>query len=150
MRTIELMLQNHPNAETQRTEDYSSALEALSACEQVCSDCADACLGETAHLAILRRCIRINLDCAEVCATTARLLSRHTETASAIVHAQLHACVLACQICGDECEMHADIHNYCRICAETCRLCQKRCNYLLGMISASGVESDEEEDLTLP
>src|SRR5258708_15327296 len=145
MRTIELMLQNHPNAETQRTEDYSSALEALSACEQVCSDCADACLGETAHLAILRRCIRINLDCAEVCATTARLLSRHTETASAIVHAQLHACVLACQICGDECEMHADIHNYCRICPETCRLFPNPSNSLLLIFSPSALQSTHHQ-----
>jgi hypothetical protein len=34
------------------------------------------------------------------------------------------------------------MHDHCRICAETCRFCQERCNYLLGVISSSGVEEE--------
>jgi hypothetical protein len=41
-------------------------------------DCADACLGEQ-DVQMLVCCIRLNLDCADVCATTGRLLARQVE-----------------------------------------------------------------------
>jgi hypothetical protein len=142
MKTIEMMIRSHPRADSQRAELYAEALAALSICALTCTACADACLGEAEHLEKLRRCISTNLDCADVCATTGRLLARLTETPNELVHTQLHACVLACQTCGDECEAHGDMHDHCRICAETCRHCQERCNFLLGEISSSGTAED--------
>ena len=138
MKTIEMMLRSHPSADRQRVVDYAEALKALSTCVETCTVCADACLAETAHLERLRRCISTALDCADVCAATARVLTRQTEAPNELVHAQLHACVVACQICADECESHAEMHDHCRINAETCRYCQERCNFLLGEISSSG------------
>jgi len=139
---VEPMLRTHPRADLQHSKDYANALNALALCEQVCTSCADACLGENGDVASLRRCIRTDLDCADVCAATARLIGRQTETPNELIHAQLHACVLACQLCADECETHASMHDHCRICAETCRFCQERCNFLLGVISSSGVEEE--------
>jgi hypothetical protein len=140
MKIIESMLRSHPRADPQHYSDYAGVLDALSTCAQICTSCADACLGEPTDVGALRRCIRTNLDCADICATTTRLLVRQTETPNDLVHAQLHTCVLACQQCADECETHAAMHKHCRICAETCRHCQERCNFLLGELSSSGVE----------
>jgi len=139
MKTIEMMLRSHPRADVQRAVDYAEALRALSTCTEICTACADACLGETEHLGHLRRCIRTDLDCADVCAATARVLMRQTETPHELVHAQLHACIVACQACADECETHSEMHDHCRLCAETCRYCQERCNFLLGEISSAGL-----------
>ena len=149
MKIIDSMLRTHPRADVQRAGHYAQVLEALAQCVQVCESCADACLSEE-HVAKLRRCIRTDLDCADVCAATASLLVRQTETPNEIVHAQLHACILACQVCGDECETHASMHEHCRICAETCRHCQERCNFLLGEISSSGVEEGSMEPTDSP
>lgn len=140
MKLIETMLRTHPHADLQHSANFANALEALSNCGQICTACADACLAEESDLPKLRRCISANLDCAEVCATTARLIIRQTEAPNDLVQAQLHACVLACQICADECDEHAKMHDHCRVCAETCKHCQERCNFLLGEISSSGVE----------
>ena len=139
MNIIDSMLRSHPRADRQRADDYGDVLNALSLCALTCASCADACLAEE-HVANLRRCIRSDLDCSDVCGVTARLIVRQTESPNEIVHAQLHACILACQVCADECEKHASMHDHCRICAETCRHCQERCNFLLGGISSSGVE----------
>lgn len=151
MKTIEMMLRSHPRADPQRVVDYAEALKALSTCAEICTACADACLGETEHLVHLRRCITTNLACADVCTATARVLVRWTETPHELVQAQLHACVVSCQHCADECEQHDDAHDHCRICAETCRYCQERCNFLLGELSSSGTaeEVDPNESPTL-
>lgn len=147
MKTIEMMLRSHPRADAQHATDYAETLKALSTCAEICTACADACLGESEHLEMLRRCITTDLVCADICRATASVLVRQTEAPNEVVHAQLHACVLACQACADECDEHSDQHDHCRICAEACRYCQERCNYLLGEISASGTaEANTGED----
>jgi hypothetical protein len=146
MKTIELMLRSHPRGDPQRVIDYAEALRAISTCAETCTACADACLGEPEHLEHLRRCIRTNLDCADVCTATMRVLVRQTETPNDLVHAQLHACILACRACAEECEGHGEMHDHCRLCAETCRYCQERCNFLLGEISSSGTAETAASD----
>lgn len=138
MKTIEMMLRSHPGADRQHATEIAETLKALSTCEEICNSCADACLAEHDQVERLRRCITTDLDCADVCAATARVLTRQTESSGDLLHAQLHACVIACQICGDECDAHAEMHDHCRICAETCRHCQERCNFLLGSMSSAG------------
>lgn len=142
MNLIETMMRNHPQADLQHDEHYATVVQALSTCAEICTSCADACLAENGDTSRLRRCIRLNLDCVDVCTATMRLVVRQTDTPSEILHAQLHACIVACQACGDECEKHAAMHDHCRICAETCRHCQERCNFLLGETSSSGVEEE--------
>ena len=142
MKTIDLMLNQHPRAVPTSREAYSDAVSALGICEQICTSCADACLGETEDLNSLARCIRYCMDCAEICSTTARLITRQTETDAPVVQAQIHVCVLACQTCADECAAHTSRHGYCATCADTCRFCQEFCNRLLGEISSSGVREE--------
>ena len=142
MKTLKQMLRSHPHADLQRDDAYAAVAETLTNCAQMCISCSDACLAEPVYIGALRRCMRTSLDCADVCNVTARLIVRQTETSSELVHAQLHACVLACRVCADECSQHAKAHEHCRICAEICRHGQERCNFLLGEISSSGVEEE--------
>ena len=83
-------------------------------------------------MADLRRCIRLDLDCADVCEVTGRVLSRQTEYDAELTRAVLEACASACRRCGAECESHAGMHEHCRICAEACRRCEEACEALLG------------------
>lgn len=108
-------------------------IEAVTTCAQACTACADACLSEE-MVADLRKCIRSNLDCADSCMTTGRIVSRHTGYDANVTRAHLEACIAACRACGDECEQHADMHEHCRICAEACRDCETACAELLAAI----------------
>jgi uncharacterized membrane protein len=101
-------------------------------CAQACTACADACLSEPDdQLPTLRKCVRSDEDCADICATTARILSRHTGYDANITRTVLQACVTVCRSCGDECERHASRHEHCRVCAEACRRCEQACQELI-------------------
>lgn len=128
---IRQMLKTHPKpAETFDTENLIDCIEACFDCTQTCFSCADACLGED-MVKELRRCIRLNLDCAEVCDTTGKILARQTEPNRDLINAQLEACMVACRACADECERHAEMHQHCAVCAEACRTCERACDRLL-------------------
>jgi hypothetical protein len=134
MTTTMPMLEAYPKSINLDRGALAGAIDALIACGQACTACADACLSED-MVAELIKCIRTNLDCADICAGTARVLSRHTGYDANISRAMLEACAAACKACGDECARHADIHEHCRICAEACRACEQACLDLLATMS---------------
>ncbi len=103
-------------------------------CAQACTTCADACLGEREpqSLESLVRCIRLNLHCSDVCMTTGRLLSR--QELPELARALVETCALACRLCAEECEGHAQHMEHCRICAEACRRCEQACRQLLAAL----------------
>lgn len=111
----------------------AACIDACFSCAQVCTACADACLSEE-MVAELRSCIRTDLDCADLCLTTGKILSRHTGYDANLTRAVLEACMAACKACGDECASHADMHDHCRICAEACRACEQACQKLLATL----------------
>lgn len=135
MSNVHEIFRTHPHPTNMDMTFLSTTAEELFACSQACSACADDCLGED-QIQTLRRCIRTCLDCADICETTGRLVSRQTESNGKLIQSQLDACVLACQICADECERHASMHEHCRFCAETCRHCEKACSDLRGKMAA--------------
>ena len=108
-------------------------IEACYACSQACTACADACLSED-MVAELTKCIRTNLDCADVCGATGRVLSRHTGYDAELTRSVLEACATACKACGDECDRHAGMHEHCRVCAESCRRCETACRELIASL----------------
>lgn len=132
MKTTE-MLDTHPATIDLDRQLLARAIDALVACSQACTACADACLSEE-MVADLRSCIRSDLDCADSCAATARMLSRHGGIDATVTRAHLEACIAACRACGDECEQHAGMHEHCRICAEACRDCEAACAELLAAV----------------
>jgi hypothetical protein len=78
----------------------------------------------------LRRCIRLNLDCADLCEVTARIVGRQLEPDRALIAKQLELMTAICRACAEECTKHAGMHEHCRICAEACRRCERSCEAL--------------------
>ena len=130
MSTTTQMLTTHPQPTDLDRQALSECIESCFECVQSCVVCADACLSEDG-VAELRGCIRLNLDCADVCDATGRLLSRQGSAGAGIREAQLEACRRACEACERECRSHADHHEHCRVCAEVCAACASACAQLL-------------------
>jgi hypothetical protein len=128
------MLESHPQATPNET--LGRCIAACAICSQSCTSCADACLAEEG-VRELRRCIRLNLDCADVCAATARVLSRQTNFEPSLARALLEACAEACRLCAEECEWHAEHMkmDHCRVCADACRRCERACEEMLSAIA---------------
>lgn len=123
------MLEMYPKSITMDRTLIADAIEVLNDCAQACTACADACLSEDT-VAHLTKCIRTNLDCADLCEVTARILSRHTGYDANLSRAAIEACAQACASCADECARHVQ-HNHCRVCAEACRQCEQACMRIL-------------------
>ena len=124
------MLETHPAPGHVDLQVLADLIEAAVECAQTCTSCADACLSEES-VAQMRKCIRLDLDCADVCDTTSRVLTRQTEYDAPLSKAQVEACRQACATCAEECEQHAEHHEHCRICAEACRRCEQACERFL-------------------
>lgn len=122
--TLETMFQSHPASD--RAAERARLVALLSECGQTCMSCADACLSEDG-IERLRQCIRLDLDCADICAATASALARQTGPKTDAVHKLLEACAAICRTCAEECRTHAEMHEHCRICAETCEACEEAC-----------------------
>ncbi|MEU4474198.1 four-helix bundle copper-binding protein [Micromonospora sp. NPDC023888] len=128
------MLETYPKSINLDRATLAATIDALNNCAQVCTACADACLSDDG-VAELTKCIRTNLDCADICTTTARVLSRHTGYDAGLSRSLLEACATACRSCGDECARHAEMHEHCRVCADVCRACERACRDLLATMS---------------
>jgi hypothetical protein len=135
MDSVEAMLATHPQPTQLDRTALVECLQACHDCAATCTICADACLAEE-KVQMLRRCIRLNLDCADICETTATLLSRQTGSDTALLRAQLEVCEQVCRSCGQECASHAGHHEHCRVCAESCRRCAEACRRLLQSLAA--------------
>src|SRR5690606_39519764 len=96
------MLKTHPSPQSQPLEDYAASIHAIQDCAQTCISCADACMSE-GDIQNLLRCIRLNLDCADICNATFSILSRPSMAAPEIWVSQLQTCALACRLCAEEC-----------------------------------------------
>lgn len=85
-------------------------------------------------VAELPDCIRMALDCADIRAALAAVLSRHTGSSFEVIEELLNAYRDVYATCAQECGNHADRHEHCRICAEACRRCEQSCIDLPGAI----------------
>lgn len=129
----EQMLEQYPADITMDRDALARAIDAAIDCSQACTACADACLSEP-DVASSTRCIRDDLDCADVCDTTSRVLSRHTGYDARLTRAVLQACIQACNTCADSCGEHRDHHPHCATCEEVCRACEQACKALLSEV----------------
>lgn len=121
------MISTHPDVQGRTDDTMIRFIEESYACAQTCTACADACLAEE-MVADLRQCIRLNLDCADICAAAGAMASRRTGANEPVLAAVIKACGEACRRCAEECEGHAEDHEHCRICAEACRKCADACD----------------------
>lgn len=136
MDRLQKMLDTHPDPAGSDRDAARRCIEACYECAQTCAICADACLSEE-NVADQVACIRLNLDCAEVCRTTGLLVSRPSHRDAPALRAQLQACIEMCSACADECEKHGD-HGmeHCAVCAESCRACVEACEAMASALVA--------------
>jgi uncharacterized membrane protein len=121
---VQELMRAHPRAGRSISSPLVECIERCFSCAQSCTACADACLSEDT-IDKLRRCARLDLDCADICATTGAVASRRTESSEQVLLQLLEVCANACQVCAEECEQHASHHQHCKICAAECRRCQE-------------------------
>jgi hypothetical protein len=124
------MLDTYPRGLNVDAGVLAATIDALNDCTQACTADADADLGER-NVADLVKCIRLCLECTDVCGATVAVVSRQAEYDTNVAAPLLEACVAICKSCGDECEHHARMHEHCRVCAEACRRCEQACRELL-------------------
>jgi hypothetical protein len=110
-------------------ERLDAAIDAILACAEACTTCADECLGEEA-MAELTATIETDLSCADVCSATAQAIAAYDDE-HPIPRAQLEACITACRTCAEECESQSGDHEHCMACAEACRAGEMACLDLL-------------------
>lgn len=106
----------------QITQDMRNCIQNCTDCHNICTETAQHCLdmggkhAEESH-------IRLLLDCAGICATSANFMLRgsdfHGKTCG--------VCAEICEKCADECERLADGDELMLRCAETCRRCAASC-----------------------
>ena len=124
------MIDTHPDAGGGTADELITCIEECYSCAQACTVCADACLAEE-MVADLRQCIRLDLDCADICAATGAMASRRTDANAPVLAAVVGACAEACRVCAAECRRHAGHHEHCRICAGACDRCERACTEAL-------------------
>jgi uncharacterized membrane protein len=128
-RTVERMLRTHPEPAFAPADPLTACIYACVESAQACTACADACIAE--HDGALARCIRITLDCADLCHAASRVLSRQLAPDLGVISMTLQLCATVCDACAYECRRHAATHAHCGVCAAACRRCTDACRDLL-------------------
>lgn len=105
-------------------EQFRSCIQACYDCADACDRCTVACLTEP-DAGKLARCIRLNMDCAQICRLAAACMARDSEMVDVI----WEICAQACETCAEECAQHTMEH--CRLCAEACRHCADECRLMI-------------------
>lgn len=106
-----------------KATEVSNAASCIEACFRgaiVADRCGHACLHE-AGVAQLVKCINLTQDCAQLCRTTAFLISH----GSPFARQTCEVCAAACEACAQECDRHSQTH--CKTCAEACRVVAEEC-----------------------
>jgi hypothetical protein len=122
---VQQMIAAHPQVRGLTNDVLIRCIEACYDCAQACTACADACLAED-MVKDLRQCIRLDLDCADVCFATGTIASRRSGSNALGVRHMLEACADACRRCAEECAKHARMQ-HCLVCADSCRRCEQLC-----------------------
>jgi hypothetical protein len=113
----------------------------LEQCIDNCQQCHEICL-RTALTYCLPRGgqhaeashIRLMLDCAGICETSANFMIRGSD----LHHLTCGACAEVCDRCAEDCERMGDDETM-RRCAEACRRCAQSCHQMAGAMAGAGV-----------
>lgn len=136
--SIKEMISEHPDVAGNDNEALTEAVKHAMYCAAIANSCADACSAEDMDM---RRCIRLCMDCADVCTMTYRVATRRTDENRQLIRSALAVCIEACETCAAECEKHD--HAHCRRCAKMCRECADDCRRALAGLNAE-VHADGE------
>lgn len=101
-------------------EQHQQLIQTLHECMEACNHCYGACLREE-DVSMMADCIRLDRECADICAFLEQALMRGTLFASDLAA----VCAKICEACGNECQKHD--HEHCQKCAEACFKCAEAC-----------------------
>jgi hypothetical protein len=99
---------------------WQSCIDACTACAEACEFCATSDLRELG-VKVVARCAQLNRECAQVCRTSAALMSMDSQFAGGFCV----MCADVCDACAKECEKH--MHEHCQMCAQACHRCAEEC-----------------------
>jgi Domain of Unknown Function (DUF326) len=128
------LLDSYPRTFNVDADILAATIDALTDCAQACTADADDDLSEP-NVSELVKCIRLCLDCADICNPTAGVTSRQTDYDASVTRPLLEACIASCKSCGEECERHAMMHAHCQVCAQACQRCEQACQQLLAAMA---------------
>lgn len=114
-----------------------SGLAALAECHEACQRCADAWLAHSPLGPDALRCIRLIVDCGDLCAAAAEVLPEIESEKIALVRSRLNACVFACERCVREAARHRAPHS--ASCVEACRYAAGVGRQLISLLSTAAV-----------
>src|SRR5215216_6975733 len=103
-------------------------------CIQNCRDCHRICMLTMTHCfaqggeMLEATHIRLMLDCAEICQTSANFMLR----ASELYSRTCGVCAEVCERCARDCERFGD-DAHMRACADSCRRCADSCKHMAAM-----------------
>lgn len=103
------------------TPSNTQLLHLLAECAAACNHCSTACLEEK-EVQMLTTCIKLDMDCAQICTVAAAFIARGSAHAAHI----LKECAEICTLCAEECAKHTHME-HCKRCAEACSRCAEAC-----------------------
>jgi len=112
---------------TQRTHTMEQCIENCTNCHRVCLETAARHFAGEKTPKLEERIVRLLLDCADICRTSADFMIRGSELHP---HTCL-ACAAICTRCADECDQMGE-DPYMAACAEICRRCAASCTEMAG------------------
>lgn len=100
-------------------------------CQEVCLRTVSHCLEKGGHHAEASH-VRLLLDCAEICRTSANFMIRGSD-----LHASVcRTCAEVCELCAEDCQRLGD-DEMMRRCAEVCRRCAASCQQMAGAMAGA-------------
>lgn len=116
---------------------HENMTQDMESCIAECKNCHDVCLETVAHCLEMGgdyaevNHIRLLLDCAEICQTSANFMVRGSD-----LHGYTCAtCAEVCERCARECDRFDD--DFMKQCAEACRSCAESCRKMAKMAKAA-------------
>lgn len=112
------------------SDHFRDCAEACSDCQRECDRCAMHCATMLSHSDSSghshHKTLQTCMDCADMCAAAAQIVSRGGPFSADICA----ACADACRKCADACKQHGDDPKM-KACAEECEKCEKACRSML-------------------
>ena len=101
-------------------DEYKKCIEACYLCATACDNCAASCFDEE-NLEMMRECIKLDMQCANICRLAAQFMILNSGSAQDLCR----LCADVCQKCGDECGKHD--YDHCQDCSNACHHCAEQC-----------------------
>jgi len=131
MPSIEEITSLHPNVSQEPyNKTLGRAIARMADCAAICNSYADACLVEATDMA---QCIRLCLDCSDVCIAAWRVSSRRSGGDRQLIRSLLATCIEACERNAQKCMTHD--HEHCKLCPLVCRSCADDCRLALEVLN---------------